>query len=241
MDAVIAAGAAAGLTWAATAAGAAGAAFGPLPGRRGVGVLLTIATGLMGWAAVVGLGLPAWHQAQAQVGTALAPLGFALATVAGAVGVVALRRRLTATGHGPVLGRQLFLVMTLHHLPEGLALGLGVAAASQGDPAALAGAGTLVLAMVVHNAAEGALVAAPLRAEGMGRWAAFRRGQWSGVTEVAGALVGAVAVQAGTAVLPWAMAAAAGAMVAVIVGDLLPEVAAIVRAPRGGIAPPVTA
>jgi ZIP family zinc transporter len=114
--------------------------------------------------------------------------------------------------------------MTLHHLPEGMAVGLAVTAATTGqDPVAQAGAWTLVAAMAIHNAAEGALVSLPLRREGMTRTAAFLRGQWSGAAEVAGALVGALAATVAVAVLPWGLAAAAGAMGAVILGDLLPE------------------
>lgn len=232
MDAVFAATAASAVTWASTAAGAGAAAVSPRLGRRAMGGLLAVAAGLMGWAAVVGLGLPAWEAARARVPAGVALAGLGAAALAGAWAVRAVRRRLQGDGHGPVLGRQLFWAMTLHHLPEGMALGLGVAAASHGDAAAVTGAGTLLLAMAVHNAAEGALVAAPLRAEGAGRLHAFMRGQLSGLAEVAGALVGAVAVNASAAVLPWALAAAAGAMAAVVLGDLLPELAASWRTPR---------
>lgn len=226
MDALLATATAAAITWSATATGAAVAAVSPIPSRRGMGVLLTSATILMGWAAVAGLGLPAWERAVEQVGTGMAIPTFLAALGLGAAGVTAVRRRLAGTGHGPVLGRQMYLVMTLHHLPEGMAVGLGVAAAARGDAAAAAAAGTLVLAMAVHNAAEGALVAAPLRAEGASRFTAFWRGQVSGLAEVAGALLGALAVTASAAALPWALAAAAGAMAMVIIGDLLPEVRA---------------
>lgn len=233
MEAVAAATVAALVTWSATAAGAAAAAVSPRLGRRGMGALLAVAAGLMGWAAVFGLGLPAWEGAVAQVAVPWAALGLAAAVVLGAAAVRAVRARI-ALDHGPVLGRQLFWAMTLHHVPEGMALGLGVAAAAGGDAVAAAGAGTLVLAMAVHNAAEGALVAAPLRVEGASRAAAFWRGQLSGVAEVGGAVLGAVAVTASAALLPWALAAAAGAMAMVVVGDLVPELRALWRggAPR---------
>lgn len=231
MDAVAAAAAASAVTWAATAAGAAAAACAPRLGRRPMGALLAVAAGLMGWAAVAGLGLPAWEAARAQAPAAVAALGVAACVLAGAAGLRWVRGRLAVDGHRPALGRQLFWAMTLHHVPEGLALGLGVAAAANGDAAATAGAGALLAAMATHNAAEGALVAAPLRAEGMSRAGAFARGQLSGLAEVAGALVGAVAVNASAAVLPWALAAAAGAMAMVVLGDLLPELRALAAAP----------
>jgi ZIP family zinc transporter len=232
MDAIAAAAAAAALTWAATAAGAGAAALAPRLGRRGLGVLLAVAAGLMGWAAVIGLGLPAWAAAIAQLPVAAASVLFIVAVLAGAWGVRAIRRRLEGDPHRPVLGRQLFWVMTLHHIPEGLALGLGVAAAVQGDALAAAGAGSLVAAMAVHNAAEGALVAGPLVAEGESRWRAFGRGQLSGLAEVGGALLGAGAAVAAAVLLPWALAAAAGAMAAVVLGDLLPELRAVARGGR---------
>lgn len=231
MDAVVAATAASAVTWMATATGAAVAAWSPRLGRRSMGTLLAVAAGLMGWAAVAGLGMPAWAAARERLPAGLAVAGLAAAVLAGAWGLRLVRRRLGQDAHAPVLGRQLFWSMTLHHLPEGMALGLGMAAASNGDAVAAAGAGTLLAAMAVHNAAEGALVAAPLRAEGMSRGGAFMRGQLSGVAEVAGALVGALAVNASTAVLPWALAAAAGAMATVVLGDLLPELRALWRAP----------
>lgn len=231
MEAVTAAAAASAVTWAATASGAAAAAVAPRLGRRSMGALMAVAAGLMGWAAVTGLGMPAWEAARMQVPAAAAALGVAACVLAGAAGLRWVRSRLAVDAHGPVLGRQLFWAMTLHHLPEGMALGLGMAVAVHGDAVAAAGAGALLAAMAVHNAAEGALVAAPLRAEGMSRAGAFARGQLSGLAEVAGALVGAVAVNASAAVLPWALAAAAGAMGMVVLGDLLPELRTLWRTP----------
>lgn len=231
MDAVVAAASASAVTWGATAAGAGLAAVAPRLGGRAMGALLAVAAGLMGWAAVAGLGLPAWAAARQQVAAPVALLGLGAAVLAGAWGLRLVRARLTADAHAPALGRQLFWAMTLHHVPEGMALGLGMAAAANGDAVAAAGAGALLVAMAVHNAAEGALVAAPLRAEGVSRMGAFMRGQLSGLAEVAGALVGAVAVNASTAVLPWALGAAAGAMGMVVLGDLVPELRAAWRAP----------
>lgn len=228
MDAMLTAAAAAGLTWAATAAGAAVAACSPRPGPRTLGALLAIAAGLMAVAAVFGLALPAWQAALALAPAPLAVLGLAAAALGGAALVRSIRARFELD-HRPALGRQLFWAMTLHHIPEGMALGLAVVAGSQGDAAAAAGAGVLVLAMAVHNAAEGALVAAPLRYEGASRWSAFWRGQLTGAAEVGGALLGAGLVTLSTLLLPWALMAAAGCMLAVIAGDLIPELAALWR------------
>ncbi|MCX8040726.1 MAG: ZIP family metal transporter, partial [Planctomycetota bacterium] len=216
-------------TWAATASGAALAALTPRPGPRTLGVLLAIAAGLMGWAALFGLAWPAWDLARAEAPFWVALFGLALAAAAGIWLARAIRARIDLD-HRPALGRQLFWAMTLHHIPEGMALGLGVVAGAQGDATAATGAGMLVVAMAVHNAAEGALVAAPLRHEGASRWQAFWRGQLSGVAEIGGAIVGASAATFSAAVLPWALMAAAGCMLAVIVGDLWPELRQLQRA-----------
>ncbi len=231
MDVIAATLGASAITWSATAAGAALVFVLPRLPRLGMGVLLTFAGALMAWAAVAGLLLPAWDHAIAQGSSGImAAVGMVAAVAAGAWAVRRIRQRLSAVAdHQPVLGRQLFLVMTLHHVPEGMAVGLAVAAAAQhgADPLAAAGAGALVLAMAVHNAAEGALVSLPLRQEGMSRGRAWIQGQLSGVAEVAGALLGAAAIGMSAAILPWALAAAAGAMLHVVLGDLLPEVRAL--------------
>ncbi|MFM2089633.1 MAG: hypothetical protein RLZZ127_122 [Planctomycetota bacterium] len=207
------------LAWAATAAGAALVFVLPRLPARAMAVLLGVATVLMGWAALAGLLWPALDGARSA--GAWGVVGALAAVAAGAWAVDAIRRRIAGVAqHGPVLGRQMALVMTLHHIPEGMALGLAVAAAAQGETgSALA----LVVAMAVHNAAEGALVSLPLRREGMGRGRAWLIGQGSGIAEVAGAVLGAVAAGAASMVLPWALAAAGGAMLAVVVGDLIPE------------------
>lgn len=212
------------LTRAATATGAALVFLTPRLPQRAMAGLLIAASLLMGWAAWSGLLVPALEGAGERFTAGSAFLSVAIAAVIGAVIVRVLRRRLVGIeDHGPVLGRQLFLVMTLHHVPEGMAVGLTVAAAALGDTSAAAGSAALVLAMALHNSVEGALVSLPLRQDGMGRGRAWMRGQLSGVAEIAGALLGATAVGLASAVLPWALAAAGGAMVAVVAGDLLPE------------------
>lgn len=223
MSPLLAAFAASLLTWAATATGAALVFLTPRLPRRAMAGLLGAASLLMAWAALAGLLIPALEGAGERFSAGPAFLSVVLAAVAGAVIVRALRRHLVGIDHhGPVLGRQLFLVMTLHHVPEGMAVGLTVAAATLGDASAAAGSAALVLAMALHNSVEGALVSLPLRQEGMGRAQAWMRGQASGIAEIVGALLGATAVGLASAVLPWALAAAGGAMVAVVAGDLLP-------------------
>ena len=113
--------------------------------------------------------------------------------------------------------------MSLHHVPEGIAVGLAVSAASTGDAGAAAAAVLVVLAMASHNVLEGALVSLPMRQEGASRLRAFTFGQMSGVAEVVGAIIGAGAVAVSAALLPWGLAVAAGAMLTVTLVDVLPE------------------
>lgn len=223
MDAVTQAMFASLITWSATAAGAALVFVTPRLPQAGLRLLLGAAAILMSWALVSGLVLPAAGLAGSRIGWAAGLVTVGLAIAGGAALAGAIRRRVDGGAeHRPTMGRQMFLVMTLHHVPEGMAVGLAVAAAVHGDAAAAAGSASLVAAMAVHNAAEGALVSLPLRQEGMSRPGAWMRGQASGLAEVAGALAGAGAVTAASSILPWALAAAGGAMASVVAGDLLP-------------------
>lgn len=118
----------------------------------------------------------------------------------------------------------LFLAMTIHNIPEGMALGVAFAAASKGvEGASLAGAVALMIGIGLQNVPEGSALSLPLRAEGKTRWKAFNMGQLSAIVEPVSALLGAAAVLVVTAVLPYALAFAAGAMMFVVVEELIPE------------------
>lgn len=118
----------------------------------------------------------------------------------------------------------LVLAITLHNIPEGLAVGVAFGAlAADGSGATLGGAIALALGIGLQNFPEGAAVAIPLRREGFTRWKAFVYGQASGLVEPVAAVVGAVAVTSMSAALPYALAFAAGAMIYVVVEELIPE------------------
>ncbi len=119
----------------------------------------------------------------------------------------------------------LVLAITLHNIPEGLAVGVafGAAAAGFGEGATLAGALTLALGIGLQNFPEGTSVSMPLRGEGLSRGKSFWYGQLSGVVEPVAAVVGAAAVLAVRPLLPYALAFAAGAMIFVVVEELIPE------------------
>ena len=118
----------------------------------------------------------------------------------------------------------LVLAITLHNIPEGLAVGVAFGALGNNpDLGTLAGAITLALGIGLQNFPEGAAVSIPLRREGFSRFKAFTYGQLSGVVEPISAVIGAFLVTAITPLLPYALSFAAGAMIFVVVEELIPE------------------
>jgi ZIP family zinc transporter len=111
----------------------------------------------------------------------------------------------------------LMLAITLHNFPEGLAVGVRFGG---GDVAA---ATALAIGIGLQNVPEGLAIALPLRRGGMGRWRAFFWGQLSAVVEPVAGVMGAALVLVSSAVLPYGMAFAAGAMLYVVVEELIPE------------------
>lgn len=117
-----------------------------------------------------------------------------------------------------------FLAMTLHNFPEGLAVGVAFGAVAYGlDSASLAGAMALALGIGIQNLPEGAAVSIPLRKEGMSPGKSFFWGQFSGMVEPFGGLLGAAMVLTARPLLPWVLSFAAGAMIYVVAEDVIPE------------------
>lgn len=118
----------------------------------------------------------------------------------------------------------LVLAITLHNIPEGLAVGVAFGAVAAGLPSAtIAGAVALAIGIGIQNFPEGAAVSIPLRREGMSRGKSFLYGQASGIVEPIAGVLGALAVIAMRPLLPYALAFAAGAMIYVVVEELIPE------------------
>jgi len=114
--------------------------------------------------------------------------------------------------------------ITLHNIPEGLAVGVAFGAvASNFSGASLAGAVALAIGIGIQNFPEGAAVSIPLRREGMSRRKSFFWGQLSGMVEPIAGVLGALAVTAFQPILPYALAFAAGAMIYVVAEELIPE------------------
>lgn len=118
----------------------------------------------------------------------------------------------------------LILAITLHNIPEGLAVGVAFGGAAAGIPAAtLTGAVALAIGIGLQNFPEGTAISMPLRREGLSRFRCFWYGQLSAVVEPFAAIIGAGAVMLVEPLLPYAMSFAAGAMIFVVVEELIPE------------------
>ncbi len=118
----------------------------------------------------------------------------------------------------------LVLAITIHNIPEGLAVGVAFGAVGYNIPSAsLASAMALALGIGIQNFPEGLAVSMPLRREGMSRGKAFFWGQLSGMVEPVAGVLGALAVLVARPILPYALSFAAGAMIFVVVEDLIPE------------------
>ncbi len=219
-------------TWFMTALGAGMVFFFKEINRKVLDMMLGFAAGVMIAASFWSLLAPAIEMSEAagQLPWLAPAIGFALGglflKLADAV-MPHLHRGEHETQEGvkTQLSRTMLLILaiTLHNIPEGLAVGVAVGAAALGDgPSSVAGL-VMALGIGIQNFPEGAAVSIPLRREGMSRAKAFFYGQASGVVEPISAVVGVLLVTSMQAILPYALAFAAGAMIYVVVEELIPE------------------
>nr|XP_055031080.1 zinc transporter ZIP11-like isoform X1 [Misgurnus anguillicaudatus] len=117
----------------------------------------------------------------------------------------------------------LILAITIHNIPEGLAVGVAFGAIGKTQSATFESARNLAIGIGIQNFPEGLAVSLPLRGSGVSTWRSFWYGQLSGMVEPLAGLLGAVAVVLAEPLLPYALAFAAGAMVYVVVDDIIPE------------------
>ena len=116
------------------------------------------------------------------------------------------------------------MAITLHNIPEGLAVGVLFGGVAAGIPeASIAGAVALAIGIGIQNFPEGIAVSMPMRRQGVSRLKCFWYGQLSAIVEPIAAVIGAVAVTFFTPILPYALAFAAGAMIFVVVEEVIPE------------------
>lgn len=117
----------------------------------------------------------------------------------------------------------LILAITIHNIPEGLAVGVGFGAIGKTASATFESARNLAIGIGIQNFPEGLAVSLPLRGAGFSPWRAFWYGQLSGMVEPLAGVFGAFAVVLAEPLLPYALAFAAGAMVYVVMDDIIPE------------------
>ena len=221
-------------TWGLTALGAATVVFFKTPNRKFMNLALGFSAGVMIAASFWSLLQPAIERAEKSgviPAYAVATLGF----LAGAVFMWASDKIVTHTRKrvyaqqeesGARMGRIIMLILsiTLHNIPEGLAVGvafgvLGVNA----SPESIMGAVTIAIGIGLQNFPEGAAVSLPLRREGYSRKRSFFLGQASGMVEPLASVLGAMLVVYVEAILPFVLSFAAGAMILVAVHELIPE------------------
>jgi ZIP family zinc transporter len=223
-----------GFTWALTALGAAAVFMAREPSRRFLDTSLGFAAGVMIAASFWSLLAPALQMAQG--GPLPHWIPAAVGFLAGGAGIYAIDKTLPhvhprmkteeAEGLHTTWRRQTLLVLaiTLHNIPEGLAVGVAFGAAASGFPEATVGAAVaLAIGIGLQNVPEGTAVALPLRREGVSAGRSFWYGQLSGIVEPLAAVLGAVVVLQARDVLPYALAFAAGAMIFVVVEEMIPE------------------
>ena len=221
-------------TWFLTALGAAGVFMAKDINRKVLDTMLGFAAGVMIAASFWSLLLPSIDMAE---GMGIPP--FLPAVVGFCLGGVFLRvidkllphvhigrPKSEAEGINTSWQRSVLLILaiTIHNIPEGLAVGVAFGAVAYHLPSAtLSAAIALAFGIGIQNFPEGLAVSMPLRREGLSRGRSFFWGQLSGMVEPVAGVLGALAVLIARPLLPYALAFAAGAMIFVVVEDLIPE------------------
>jgi ZIP family zinc transporter len=221
-------------TWSATAAGASLVFFTRSVNQKVMDAMLGFAGGVMIAASFWSLLAPSIELA-AQMGT-IPWLTAALGFMGGGIFMRVIDSVLPHLHPGLDMGQSegiktswqrstlLVLAITLHNIPEGLAVGVAFGAVGAGLPATTIGAAiALAIGIGIQNFPEGTAVAMPLRREGMGKGKSFLLGQASGLVEPVAGVLGALFVMQLQSILPYALSFAAGAMIFVVVEELIPE------------------
>ncbi|MBR3990947.1 MAG: ZIP family metal transporter [Clostridia bacterium] len=218
-------------TWFLTALGPATVLFFRSPGKNTMNLMLGFASGVMIAASFWSLLQPAVVMAgdsSSAPPCLVITAGFVLGALFLWLSDKAVSRSMKdGGGGGSAKSRIMMLILsiTLHNIPEGLAVGVAFGALRNSGftPEGIAGAMTVALGIGIQNFPEGAAVSVPLRREGYSRKKSFLIGQASGLVEPVAGVAGAALVSRMTAILPYALSFAAGAMVLVAVHELIPE------------------
>ncbi|WP_458414097.1 ZIP family metal transporter [Schinkia sp. CFF1] len=222
-------------TWLMTAVGAAAVFTAKNFNQKVLDGMLGLAGGVMIAASFWSLLSPALEMAEASGKIAWVPA--ALGFLGGGLFIMSIDKVLPhlhpmlpldqAEGLHPERKRRstlLVLAITMHNIPEGLAIGVAFGSVAAGfSSASLAGALALAIGIGIQNLPEGVAVSVPLRREGMSRMKSFWYGQLSGMVEPIAAVIGAIAVVFVQPLLPYALSFAAGAMIFVVAEEVIPS------------------
>ena len=217
-------------TWFVTALGAASVVFFTSPNQKILNSMLGFASGVMIAASFWSLLQPAIERAET-VSRVPAYLVATTGFLSGALfiwasdKVISLARKNVNENEGLNRIIMLILSITLHNIPEGLAVGVAFGALQNGEYTSekLMGAISVAVGIGLQNFPEGAAVSVPLRREGYSRKRSFFMGQASAVVEPIAGVIGALLVVYVESILPYALSFAAGAMILVVVHELIPE------------------
>lgn len=217
-------------TWFVTALGAASVVFFTSPNKKILNSMLGFASGVMIAASFWSLLQPAIERAEI-VSHVPAYLVATIGFLSGALfiwasdKVISLARKNVNENEGLNRIIMLILSITLHNIPEGLAVGVAFGALQNGEYTSekLMGAISVAVGIGLQNFPEGAAVSVPLRREGYSRKKSFLMGQASAIVEPIAGVIGALLVVYVEAILPYALSFAAGAMILVAVHELIPE------------------
>ena len=195
-----------------------------LKNQKEDGPCMGFAAGVMSAAAVFSMLLPAMRQKAG--GWMTVTLGFALgaAMIAGVDAFLGRTQRLQGVSASAKRRLMMYAAITLHNIPEGMAVGVMYAGfLAGGTQITAASALALSIGIAIQNFPEGAIISMPLRAEGQRKGNAFLGGVLSGIVEPAGAVLTILAAQFIIPALPYLLSFAAGAMLYVVVEELIPE------------------
>ena len=216
-------------TWGCTIVGSAIVFFFKNISRKLLDIMMGFAAGVMIAASFWSAGYGKWSWFPAAAGFLLGGVALRLIDavvphlhlgndISKAEGIQPRKKKLSKTA-------LLFLAITIHNFPEGLAVGVTFGALAGGNMtlAGLMGAIGLAIGIGLQNVPEGAALSIPIRADGKSRIKAFYWGSMSAIVEPIGAVMGAALVMWMMAIIPYALAFAAGAMIFVVTEELIPE------------------
>ncbi len=210
-------------TWALTALGALPVFFCKSVSKNAFSFMMSSAAGIMLASTFFSLLLPAMETAT-DYGYLILTFGFILGGLTIILtDIITSKLHIFADNAKKQSCAVMCIAVTVHNIPEGLAIGIAFGALAFGSGMEAVAAIMLAVGIGIQNFPEGMCVAFPLRANGMGRAKSFFIGQLSGAVEIVAGVFGAFAVSIANGILPYALSFSAGAMAAVVCSELIPE------------------